>query len=83
MRKVGILIRELSDDEDEDDVESSTTPIAPNDLHAPWHKDFNRYLNSKDQLGNMTIIEWWGVRISCHLLWQQSYHAIVVERYLV
>lgn len=59
MRKIGILIRELSDDEDEDEASS----ITPEDLSAPWRKDFNGYLNSKDQLGNITIIEWWGVRI--------------------
>jgi hypothetical protein len=61
MRKVGILIRELSDDEDENSDELGTSPI---DLRSPWHKDFNGYLNSKDQLGNMTIVEWWGVGIS-------------------
>lgn len=64
-RKVGILIRELSDDEDEDGIEPSVAPTqAGNDLRTPWNKDFNGYLNSKDQLGNMTIVEWWGVRIS-------------------
>ena len=64
MRKVGVLIRELSDDEDEDGVESSTSHVAANDLCAPWRKDFDGYLNSKDQLGNMSIVEWWGVCIS-------------------
>ena len=67
MRKVGILIRELSDDEDEEGVESSTSPVTANDLHTPWRKDFNGYLNLKDQLGDMTIVEWWGVCIS-HIL---------------
>lgn len=61
-RKIGTLIRELSDDEDEDEVDTST--IAPNELRAPWCKDFNGYLNSKDQLGDMSIVEWWGVSIS-------------------
>ena len=59
MRKVSVLICELSDDEDEDGDELGTSPI---DLHSPWHKDFNGYLNLKDQLGNRTIAEWWGVR---------------------
>jgi hypothetical protein len=59
MRKFGTLIRELSDDED--DIDMSTT--SPDELHAPWRKDFNGYLNSKDQLGNMSIVEWWGVSI--------------------
>jgi hypothetical protein len=59
MRKFGTLIHELSDDED--DIDMSTT--SPDELHAPWWKDFNGYLNSKDQLGNMSIVEWWGVSI--------------------
>jgi len=67
MHKVSVLICKLSDDEDEDGVKSSTSPIAANDLCTPWHKDFNGYLNSKDQLGDMTIVEWWGVCIS-HIL---------------
>ena len=58
MRKVGVLIQELSDDEDEVSIELGTSSI---DLSKLWCKDFNGYLNLKDQLGNMTIIEWWGV----------------------
>ena len=64
-RKVGILIRELSDDDDDsndDDNIMSGTSSVPDDS-APWRKDFNGYLYSKDQLGEMTITEWWGVRI--------------------
>lgn len=73
-RKLGILIRELSDDED--DTESPASPIVPEDLRAPWQKDFNGYLNSKDQLGNMTITEWWGVSIT-HFLYCDDYNLIV------
>jgi hypothetical protein len=62
MRKIGTLIRELSDDEDEDDEDALT--LAPDELRAPWRKDFHGYLNSKDQLGDMSIIEWWGVSTS-------------------
>ena len=62
-RKLSMLICELSDD-DEDDAESLASPIVPEDICAPWQKDFNGYLNSKDQLGNMTIMEWWGVSIT-------------------
>lgn len=80
MRKVSISICELSDDDDEGSIELGASPI---DLHTPWVKDFNSYL--KDQLGNMTIIEWWGVCISLiesHVT-ALSYYEIVVECYLV
>jgi hypothetical protein len=65
IHKVGILIRELSDDDDEgnDGIESRASPITPGEPSAPWRKDFFGYLNSTDQLGNMTIVEWWGVRV--------------------
>jgi hypothetical protein len=39
-RKLGILIHELSDDKDDTDS-SLASPIIPEDLHAPWKKDFN------------------------------------------
>ncbi|KAF8222675.1 hypothetical protein L208DRAFT_1321119, partial [Tricholoma matsutake] len=65
IRKVGILIHELSDDDNEDNngVQSHTSPIMPSEPSAPWRKDFFEYLNSTDQLSNMTIVEWWGVRV--------------------
>jgi hypothetical protein len=60
-RKVGILLRELSDDEDDDaDAHGQDAPTNPND---PWREDFKGYLHSRDKLGAMTIIEWWGVWI--------------------
>jgi len=73
--KVGILLRELSEDEDKDKV--PVVGDAPSSLNVPWATDFHGYLNSKDHLGTMTIVEWWGVRTRnrCHtsdctdLLW--------------
>lgn len=59
-RKVRILLRELSDDEDDDNMYRQDPPINPND---PWREDFRGYLHSRDKLGAMTIIEWWGVWI--------------------
>lgn len=61
-RKLSKLLRVLSDDEDEDDgdtrVDSSTTLSG-----EPWLDDFRGYLNSIDQLGKLTIVQWWGVRL--------------------
>ena len=56
-RKVGILLRELSDDEDNDDGS-----VVGEVLGDPWHDGFHSYLNSRDQLGTLSIVEWWGVR---------------------
>ncbi|KAN0113570.1 hypothetical protein V8E52_007634 [Russula decolorans] len=52
--KVGILLRELSDDEDDADTCEQDTPTNLND---PWRDDFKGYLHSRDQLGAMTIVE--------------------------
>ena len=75
MRNVGVLIHELSDDDDEDNdgIKSCASPIMPGEPSAPWRKDFFGYLNSTDQLGNMTIVEWWGVCVPCIV-----FHLIVI-----
>ena len=73
MHKVKTLIQELSDDEDDNNINSLT--LAPDELHAPWRRDFHGYLNSKDQLGNISIIEWWGVHVSFNFSMQVSDYA--------
>jgi hypothetical protein len=57
--KVGILLRELSDDKDKDGT--SVVGEVSSNPHLPWHSDFHGYLRSRDQLGMMTIVKWWGV----------------------
>lgn len=61
MCKVNALIQELLDDEDDSDDSARPSPIG--NLTTLWHKDFNGYLYSKDQLGDMSIVEWWGAYI--------------------
>jgi len=39
--------------------------IDPDDC---WREGFTHYLNSTDSLGEMNIVEWWGVRISFLLI---------------
>ena len=73
IRKVGILLRELSDDED-DDADMRELD-APTNLNDPWREDFRGYLHSRDELGAMTIVEWWGVCICLYTV--QSVHDTV------
>jgi len=74
-RKVGILLHKLSNDEDDD--EPSDIGDVTGSQHVPWHSGFHGYLNSRDQIGAMTIVEWWGVRTQnecptyADLLWLQ------------
>ncbi len=65
-RKFGSLLHQLTDSgsESEDDTpEPKKTPEAPVETTTakPWLRDFLGYLNSKDDLGGLTIVEWWGV----------------------
>jgi len=73
-QKVGILLCELSDDEDDADTGGQDTSANPND---PWRDDFNSYLHSRDQLGAMTIVEWWGVWMSfiLYIMYLRHYHS--------
>jgi hypothetical protein len=56
------LLRELSDDESDDD----THPLAvASDPKKPWLKEYNLYLDVRDELAKgQSIVQWWGVRIS-------------------
>jgi len=67
-QKLGVLFRELSDDEDEDDEDfrGLDAPVNPND---PWREDFKGYLHSRDELGAMTIVEWWGWNSTRYPVW--------------
>lgn len=64
-RKLKKLLRELSDDEDDTTSrsrDSTDDPDTPNEDEA-WLEDFNGYLQSKDRLGELTMVEWWGVSL--------------------
>ncbi len=62
-RKVGRLLREVSDDEGSDVESVSGDRGPPNDPNKPWLPGFNAYMKNKDRLGGSTVIEWWGVSL--------------------
>lgn len=60
----------LSDDDSEPDHEDdegdsghrTRTPAADaNDPDRPWLKDFRNYLRETEDIGNLSIVRWWGV----------------------
>ena len=56
--KIGQLLQELSDNDDDDSMEDSATASKSSEV---WFNEFHGYLNSKDQLGpGMSIVQWWG-----------------------
>ncbi|KAH8977342.1 hypothetical protein EDB86DRAFT_2837970 [Lactarius hatsudake] len=54
--KIGILLWELSDNEDSEDPETHAQDASA-DLNDAWLEDFNGYLHSRDQLGTITYSE--------------------------
>ena len=52
--KVGVLLYELSDDEDDADAYGQD-PLT--NINDPWCEDFKGYLHLRDKLGAMTIVK--------------------------
>lgn len=78
-RKLDALLQELSDGEDDSDSmlqptlisrTSSTNSVTPSEAaNEPWRHNFHAYLNSKDHLGDMTIVQWWGINAPRYPVW--------------
>lgn len=67
--KVKQLLRELSDDEYEDE-DIPALSLMHSDPQRPWLQEFHGYLNSKDQLAlGMLIVWWWGLNAARYLVW--------------
>ncbi|OBZ65234.1 putative AC transposase [Grifola frondosa] len=65
------LLRELSDDEDNNTAEhsSSATPSLSNP-QKPWLAEFRRYLETAEHvLEGMSIIQWWGYNAHRYPVW--------------
>lgn len=62
-RKLTTLLRELSDDEDDMQTQSQGSAGDSESIYGTdvWLEDWNGYMQSKDRLGGMTIVQWWGV----------------------
>ena len=58
-KKIHVLLRELSDDEDTSLVAGPATPEDPN---WPWLQDFRTYLDIQEQVPEgWSTVRWWGV----------------------
>jgi len=61
IKKINVLLCELSDDED---AEADVGPSVPKDPKRLWLWDFHAYLNAHEQVPDgWTTIKWWGVSI--------------------
>lgn len=59
--KLARLTRELSDDEEDGGSHGDGAPSTIPPDREPWLRDFHGYLASPDELGDRSIVEWWGV----------------------
>jgi hypothetical protein len=70
------LLRELSDDEDED---SPTIPSSSDDSEKPYWREFRGYLDAIHEVPEgMTSIKWWGVSPSC--IFDVDEHILIGEQ---
>jgi hypothetical protein len=65
--KVKMLLRQLSDDEDD----GSTTHSTPTNPGKPWLAGFQLYLDTQDHFNGMSTVGWWGVSSCFHTVWLQ------------
>ena len=61
-RRLGTLLRDISDDSSDEDEDDTGTSESIN-ASKPWLAEFNGYLHSRDILGNLSVVQWWGVRL--------------------
>ena len=77
--KLQALFSKLVDDESDgsDDVDmsaSNNTGVQWDDLSTPWLCSFHEYLNRKDNLGDLSLIQWWGIHSMQYPVWASLAH---------
>ncbi|KAG6846029.1 hypothetical protein H0H87_011077, partial [Tephrocybe sp. NHM501043] len=83
-RKIRRLLSHLESDS-EDDVSNSdhvSSSTHTHDSAKPWLKEFNKYLDSDDELNEMTLVQWWGINARRIPVWAslaRDYMAIMAS----
>ena len=68
--KITTLLRELSDDEDNVEIESPGLTSTPEDPNRPWLHDFHAYLDIIEHIPDgWTIVGWWGFNAHRYPVW--------------
>ena len=67
-KQLQALLGELSDDEE---VEPTTGPGYENarDPSRPWLQGFHQYLNTHENLGELSVVQWWGINSLRYPVW--------------
>ena len=58
-----------SDGEDKDKAGCNTGRKHSNDPARPWLQGFHDYLNTREHLGNSTVVQWWGMHSARYPVW--------------
>ncbi|KIL55515.1 hypothetical protein M378DRAFT_17877 [Amanita muscaria Koide BX008] len=75
--KLGILLRELSDDEEDTDINNADTrDLALEDPNCPWSREFHIYLDTPVETipEGWTMIAWWGMNVHHYPVWASLAH---------
>ena len=66
--KLQALLSELSDNEE---VDLSPGPSQENacDPLKPWLQGFHQYLNTRENLGELSVVQWWGINSLRYPVW--------------
>lgn len=59
-----VLLRELSDDEDDASSMINNGSDVPDDPQRPWLRDYHAYMDVPEQVReSWSAIQWWGVSL--------------------
>ena len=72
--KTDRLLQKLSSG---DEDESHVTYSSSSDSSKPWMREFNQYIQVRDEVPEgMSLIQWWGVCLSVNLLMMLLYSTL-------
>ena len=71
--KLQALLGELLDNKEKDLSPGPSQENAHNPL-KPWLQGFHQYLNTCENLGKLSVMQWWGINSLCYPVWGSITH---------
>lgn len=69
--KLNTLVQLLSDEDSDTEMLLGHTDAGRQwcDLAKPWLQDFHKYLQMHENVGDLLIVQWWGINAICYQVW--------------